>query len=180
MPEPNATELTHKFEAFQQRGRDLVAEVRSLLPALVESGRPLSAATLQGMAVYKQKYIALCEFAWPNRSAPVGAPTFEHFQQRIGELQSPPPRDPIDLLRSLVPIAGSEGLLEAIHHKLSNSTEGDKERVNAVAGDLLSLISGDENISDERWQELLDSVTGLFGREVAFAAARGKLKLPAP
>lgn len=179
MSNPAATELTEKFEAFRQRGRDIVAEVRSLLPGLIESGRPLSAATLQGMAVYKQKYIALCEFAWPNRSAPVGAPTFEHFQQRVAELENPPPRNPIDVLLSLVAIPGSEGLLETIRLKLSNPPPDDKERVNAVAGDLLSLISGDENVTDERWQQLLDSVTALFGREVAFAAARGKLKLPA-
>ena len=179
MSAPTATELTQKFETFLQRGRDLAGEVRSLLPGLVESGRPLPAATLQGMAVYKQKYIALCEFAWPNRSAPVGAPTFEHFRQRIAEL-TPAPLTPIDRVLSLTAIPGSEGLLESIRTRIGQSPEDDKERVNGVAGDLLSLISGDENVTDERWQELIDSVTAVFGREVALAAARGKLKLPAP
>ena len=178
MAAPPQEELARQFDGFRQRGRDLIAKVRSQLPALTESGRPLSEATLQEMAAYKQKYIALCEFAWPGRSAPVGAPTFEHFQRRIAELGNSPEQRPIDLLPSLVAASGSEGLLEAIRFRIKDLSESDRERINAVAGDLLTLISGDESVSDDKWQQLLDSVTAVFGREVAFAAARGKLTLP--
>ena len=179
MDAPPLEELARAFDGFRQRGRELSARVRSQIPALVESGRPLSAATHQEMAAYKQRYIALCEFAWPGRSAPVGAPTFEHFQRRIAELGDSPARRPIDILLSLVAAPGSEGLLESIRFKINDPPGGDRERINAVAADLLTLISKDESISDERWQQLLDSVTALFGRDVAFAAARGKLTHPA-
>ena len=178
MAAPSAKDLVQKFDGFRQRGRDLVADVRSQLPALLESGRPLSMATLQEMTAYKQFYIAICEFAWPNRSAPVGAPTFEHFERRIAEMGEAPVRRPVDVLSSLVAAPGSEGLLEAIRRTINASPDGEREHINAVAGDLLLLISKDESVSDEHWQQLLDRVTALFGREVAFGAARGKLTHP--
>lgn len=180
--DPTTATLTEKFGAFQDRGRQLIAEVRLLLPGLLNHGQPIPPSTLQAMAAYKQKYVALCEFAWPNRSAPVGAPTFEHFQARLTELAIPPaapaPADPVAQAKSLIAIPGSEALVEMIRSKISEPPESCKDRVNVIAADLLTLISGDDTVSDERWQQLLESVTTLFGREVALAAARGKLKLP--
>lgn len=182
MAVPTAAELGKKLEAFRERGAGLAAEVRALLPGLAAEGRPLPAATLQGLAAYKQKYIALCEFAWPNRSAPVGAPTFENFDARLVELAAPPPapapQEPLEIVRSLIAIPGSEALLATIEARISAPPEELRDKLEMAIRDLLSLVSGIENLSDERWEELLGSVTALFGREVAFGAARGKLQLP--
>lgn len=184
MTVPTAAELGKKLEAFRERGAGLAAEVRSLLPGLAAEGRPLPAATLQGLAAYKQKYIALCEFAWPNRSAPVGAPTFENFDARLAELAAPPPapapQEPLEIVRGLIAIPGSEALLATIEARISAPPEELRDKLDVTSQDLLSLVSGNENLSDERWEELLGSVTALFGREVAFGAARGKLQLPSP
>ncbi len=184
MAVPTAAELGKKLEAFRERGAGLAAEVRALLPGLAAEGRPLPAATLQGLAAYKQKYIALCEFAWPNRSAPVGAPTFEDFDARLAELAaplpSPAPQEPLEVVRSLIAIPGSEALLATIQARLSAPPEEPRDKLEMASRDLLSLVSGNEDLSDERWEELLGSVTALFGREVAFGAARGKLQLPPP
>jgi len=178
MSAPTAAELGKKLEAFRERGSGLAAEVRALLPSLAEEGRPLPAVTLQGLAAYKQKYIALCEFAWPNRSAPIGAPTFEHFEARVAELGAPPSQDPLVVVRTLTAVPGSEALLETIHARLAAPPDDCRDRLETIVRDLLALVSGDQNLSDERWEELLGSVTALFGRDVAFGAARGKLHHP--
>lgn len=168
-------ELVARYSAFRERGRKLCEEVRQSLPGLLDEGIPIPPATVQNLAQYKRKYVAFCEFAWPNRSAPVGAPTFEHFEARIAEFQGP--GRPAGALSQLQARPENISQLRAIHARVASATEEEREVVQRSIEGLLRLASEADRLTDQEWQTLSEQVAGVFGRDVPMALARGRLFL---
>jgi hypothetical protein len=180
----DASEFDRRYQDLKDHGRTVVDEVRKVLPELISAGQPIPKPLERLMAAHKNSYIDLCHFAWPNRSAPVGKPTYEHFNQRQAELAQPlsSPNvavsdDPLEWVASLQAAGGASSLLDAIRSKVRQIQEGRDEAEIASAKNLLLLVAGADGVSDEQWQVLFDSVASTFGREVALAATRGRLML---
>lgn len=175
MPTVPVDELAARYTAFRERGRTLCELVRQSLPGLLDEGAPFPPATVQGLAQYKRKYVAFCEFTWPNRSAPVGAPTFEHFEARLAELQGAGP--PAGGLSQLQARPDNISQLQAIHARIASATEEERETVQRTVEGLLRLASEGDRLTDQEWQALSEQVAGVFGRDVPLALARGRLFL---
>lgn len=175
MPTVPVDELVARYAAFRERGRTLCEVVRQSLPGLLEEGVPIPPAAVQCLAHYKRKYVAFCEFTWPNRSAPVGAPTFEHFEARIAELQGAgrPPGG----LSQLQARPENISQLQAIHARVASAAEEERETVQRGIEGLLRLASEGDRLTDQEWQALSEQVAGVFGRDVPLALARGRLFL---
>lgn len=171
-------QLVKKYESFRRRGGLVVEQIRPMLPALFEDGCPIPPATVEGMAYYKHKYVTLCEFAWPNRTAPVGAPTFEHFAARIAELSQAPATTTNDSVTQLQATAGGEAQLETIRARLQAVTDDERDQVQQAEASLMRLITEGDRLTDQEWQELSEQVGTVFGRDIALAAARGKFFVP--
>jgi len=178
MPTVPVDELAARYTAFRERGRTLCEVVRQSLPGLLDEGAPIPPAAVQSLAQYKRKYVAFCEFTWPNRSAPVGAPTFEHFEARIAELQSA--GRPAGGLSQLQARPENISQLQAIHARVASATEEERETVQRGVEGLLRLASEGDRLTDPEWQALSEQVAGVFGREVPLALARGRLFLAPP
>ena len=178
MPTVPVDELAARYTAFRERGRTLCEVVRQSLPGLLDEGAPIPPAAVQSLAQYKRKYVAFCEFTWPNRSAPVGAPTFEHFEARIAELQSA--GRPAGGLSQLQARPENISQLQAIHARIASATEEERETVQRGVEGLLRLASEGDRLTDPEWQALSEQVAGVFGREVPLALARGRLFLAPP
>ncbi|AMV18602.1 hypothetical protein [Planctomyces sp. SH-PL14] len=175
MPTVPVDELAARYTAFRERGRTLCELVRQSLPGLLDEGAPIPPATVQGLAQYKRKYVAFCEFTWPNRSAPVGAPTFEHFEARLSELQGA--SRPAGGLSQLQARPDNISQLQAIHARIASATEEERETVQRTVEGLLRLASEGDRLTDQEWQALSEQVAGVFGRDVPLALARGRLFL---
>ncbi|HVJ66399.1 MAG TPA: hypothetical protein VM510_00370, partial [Caulifigura sp.] len=175
MPTVPVDELAARYTAFRERGRTLCEVVRQSLPGLLDEGAPIPPAAVQSLAQYKRKYVAFCEFTWPNRSAPVGAPTFEHFEARIAELQSA--GRPAGGLSQLQARPENISQLQAIHARVASATEEERETVQRTVEGLLRLASEGDRLTDQEWQALSEQVAGVFGRDVPLALARGRLFL---
>lgn len=171
-------ELVARYAAFRERGRTLCEEVRQSLPGLLDDGIPIPSAAVQDLAQYKRKYVAFCEFTWPNRSAPVGAPTFEHFEARIAELQGA--GRPTGVLSQLQARPENLSQLQAIHARVASATEEERESVQRSIEGLVRLASEADRLTDQEWQALSEQVAGVFGRDVPMALARGRLFLAPP
>lgn len=178
MPTVPVDELAARYTAFRERGRTLCEVVRQSLPGLLDEGAPIPPAAVQSLAQYKRKYVAFCEFTWPNRSAPVGAPTFEHFEARIAELQGA--GRPAGGLSQLQARPENISQLQAIHARIASAAEEERETVQRGVEGLLRLASEGDRLTDPEWQALSEQVAGVFGREVPLALARGRLFLAPP
>ncbi len=139
MPTVPVDELAARYTAFRERGRTLCEVVRQSLPGLLDEGVPIPPAAVQSLAQYKRKYVAFCEFTWPNRSAPVGAPTSSTSRVRIAELRGRPTGRRTSSQLQARPENISQ--LQAIHARIASAAEEERETVQRGVEGLLRLAS---------------------------------------
>ncbi len=84
---------------------------------------------------------------------------------------------------AFAPLAACQAMASALHEEIASSpgSESDviawAERLRPFAA-LLEMLEGEGAVDDERFTELADSVADAFGRPLATAATRGRLRLP--
>ena len=82
---------------------------------------------------------------------------------------------------AFAPLAECQAMARALHEEIASSPGRESDVIGWAArlrpfADLLEMLEAEGGVDDERFTQLADSVAGAFGRPLATAATRGRLR----
>jgi hypothetical protein len=192
-------QLTALGNHYPELGRRLVQGAE----ALQNQGIPLSESFIKELLSYQQTFTHLQQQAgeigkFPPSTGEISFGKLEELLKSAIATDSKPSIHPqaLEILKRVLAIAHREqsnfAPLDAVqkqakelHQTISESNSTDPiaevlvEKKHPLSA-LLRLIEEQDNLSDEEWANLEDSVTSVFGKALTVAISRGKLTINAP